>query len=129
MLLITRRTWSRRRGHRLAAGRGTLLRLGVGRFISRDPVLSEHPYLYGEHEPVMRVDPSGSQDFALDPKAGRMVWNYDKWQAPPIEWGDWDAGIGIGSPYAPVVKSPVSGAPYEKCDPNIHGKRANLLFF
>ena len=31
----------------------------VGRFISRDPVLSEHPYLYCEHEPVMRVDPSG----------------------------------------------------------------------
>jgi RHS repeat-associated protein len=33
--------------------------LHVGRFISRDAVLSEHPYLYCEHEPVMRVDPSG----------------------------------------------------------------------
>ncbi len=31
----------------------------VGRFISRDAVLSEHPYLYCEHEPVNRVDPSG----------------------------------------------------------------------
>jgi RHS repeat-associated protein len=31
----------------------------VGRFLSRDAVLSEHPYLYCEHEPVMRVDPSG----------------------------------------------------------------------
>ncbi len=31
----------------------------VGRFISRDPVLSEHPYLYCEHEPVNHVDPSG----------------------------------------------------------------------
>ncbi len=26
----------------------------VGRFISRDAVLSEHLYLYGEHEPVNR---------------------------------------------------------------------------
>ncbi len=31
----------------------------VGRFISRDPVLSEHPYLYCQHEPVNKVDPSG----------------------------------------------------------------------
>ncbi len=31
----------------------------VGRFISRDPVLSEHPYLYCQHEPVNRVDPTG----------------------------------------------------------------------
>ncbi|GIV16928.1 MAG: hypothetical protein KatS3mg022_2363 [Armatimonadota bacterium] len=31
----------------------------VGRFISRDAVLSEHPYLCCEHEPVNRVDPSG----------------------------------------------------------------------
>ncbi|MDW8321235.1 MAG: RHS repeat-associated core domain-containing protein [Armatimonadota bacterium] len=33
----------------------------VGRFLSRDAVLSEHPYLYGEHEPVNRVDPSGHE--------------------------------------------------------------------
>ncbi|GIV17875.1 MAG: hypothetical protein KatS3mg022_3310 [Armatimonadota bacterium] len=31
----------------------------AGRFISRDAVLSEHPYLYCEHEPVNAVDPSG----------------------------------------------------------------------
>ncbi len=31
----------------------------VGRFIRRDPVLSEHPYLYCQHEPVNKVDPSG----------------------------------------------------------------------
>jgi RHS repeat-associated protein len=31
----------------------------VGRFISRDGVLSEHPYLYCQHEPVNSVDPSG----------------------------------------------------------------------
>jgi hypothetical protein len=31
----------------------------VGRFLTRDTVLSEHPYLYCEHEPVNSVDPSG----------------------------------------------------------------------
>jgi len=31
----------------------------VGRFTSRDAVLSEHPYLYCEHEPVNNADPSG----------------------------------------------------------------------
>jgi len=35
----------------------------VGRFISRDAVLSEHPYLYCEHEPVNAVDPSGDDWF------------------------------------------------------------------
>ncbi|MCX6360085.1 MAG: hypothetical protein NT029_09770, partial [Armatimonadetes bacterium] len=37
----------------------------VGRFITRDTVLSEHPYLYCEHEPVGAVDPSGHLDIAL----------------------------------------------------------------
>ncbi|MEJ5250796.1 MAG: RHS repeat-associated core domain-containing protein [Armatimonadota bacterium] len=37
----------------------------VGRFISRDAVLSEHPYLYCEHEPIMRVDPSGDNPAAI----------------------------------------------------------------
>jgi RHS repeat-associated protein len=37
----------------------------VGRFISRDAVLSEHPYLYCEHEPVNSVDPSGYAPVAL----------------------------------------------------------------
>jgi RHS repeat-associated protein len=31
----------------------------VGRFLSRDAVRSEHPYLYCEHEPVNAVDPQG----------------------------------------------------------------------
>jgi len=38
----------------------------VGRFISRDPVLSEHPYLYCEHEPVNSVDPSGRIKFVIE---------------------------------------------------------------
>ncbi|MBM3495634.1 MAG: RHS repeat-associated core domain-containing protein [Armatimonadetes bacterium] len=33
----------------------------VGRFITRDTVLSEHPYLYCEHDPVNAVDPSGHE--------------------------------------------------------------------
>ncbi|MER3474685.1 MAG: hypothetical protein C4335_11785 [Armatimonadota bacterium] len=41
----------------------------VGRFISRDAALSEHPYLYCEHEPVHSVDPSG--DIAV--AAGAVV--------------------------------------------------------
>jgi len=37
----------------------------VGRFITRDTVLSEHPYLYCEHDPVKWVDPGG-QDRTWD---------------------------------------------------------------
>ncbi len=32
----------------------------VGRFNTRDTVLSEHPYLYCEHDPVNAVDPKGT---------------------------------------------------------------------
>ena len=42
----------------------------VGRFISRDAVLSEHPYLYCEPEPVIRVDPGGRVAIA----AGAVVY-------------------------------------------------------
>ncbi|MCC6729923.1 MAG: hypothetical protein IT208_11360 [Chthonomonadales bacterium] len=31
----------------------------AGRFVTRDTLLGEHPYLYCEHEPVGYVDPSG----------------------------------------------------------------------
>ena len=31
----------------------------VGRFITRDTVLTEHPYLYCKHDPVNGIDPSG----------------------------------------------------------------------
>ncbi|MCS6830022.1 MAG: RHS repeat-associated core domain-containing protein [bacterium] len=50
----------------------------VGRFLSRDAVLSEHSGLYGEHEPVHRVDPSGRAGaliggLVLVPGAGQVV--------------------------------------------------------
>lgn len=33
----------------------------VGRFITRDTLLSQHPYLYCEHDPVNLVDPTGHE--------------------------------------------------------------------
>ncbi len=54
----------------------------VGRFISRDPVLSEHPYLYCQHEPVNRVDPSGHLPKWLEEKweqvkeGAKKVWEW-----------------------------------------------------
>jgi RHS repeat-associated protein len=63
----------------------------VGRFISRDAVLSEHPYLYCEHEPVNSIDPTGR-------------WNWFeaiKWGAATLIGG----GIGffIGGPWGSVI--------------------------
>ena len=51
----------------------------VGRFITRDTVLSEHPYLYCEHDAANALDPSG---------------HYSDWN--PLDWDyrfnadDWD---------------------------------------
>jgi RHS repeat-associated protein len=36
----------------------------TGRFINRDTVLTEHPYLYCEHNPISLADPSGHFAFA-----------------------------------------------------------------
>src|SRR5205085_6715441 len=38
----------------------------VGRFISRDTELLEHPYLYCDHDPINAVDPSGHQALTND---------------------------------------------------------------
>ncbi|MCL6476201.1 MAG: RHS repeat-associated core domain-containing protein [Firmicutes bacterium] len=54
----------------------------VGRFISRDAVLSEHPYLYCEHEPVNHVDPSGRCWVAIAAAvvgAALTVWGMYEW--------------------------------------------------
>ena len=58
----------------------------VGRFISRDAVLSEHPYLYCEHEPVDYVDPSGNipqwvKDYA------KAAWEWTREHASDIRKG------------------------------------------
>ena len=65
----------------------------VGRFISRDAVLSEHPYLYCEHEPVDYVDPSGNipqwvKDYA------KAAWEWTREHASDIRKG---IGIVVGT--------------------------------
>jgi RHS repeat-associated protein len=64
----------------------------VGRFITRDTVLSEHPYLYCEHEPVGFVDPSGHEG----------VWDWIKRKGRDVrsfaeDWFDWGGGDLLGS--------------------------------
>jgi hypothetical protein len=60
----------------------------VGRFLTRDTVLSEHPYLYCEHEPVSRVDPSGHI-----PAWIKDIINFNK----PVTGPAWGWSIGIGA--------------------------------
>ncbi|MCC6729930.1 MAG: hypothetical protein IT208_11395 [Chthonomonadales bacterium] len=45
----------------------------AGRFVTRDTLLSEHPYLYCEHEPVGCVDPSGHVAVLLTTLVGAAV--------------------------------------------------------
>ena len=59
----------------------------VGRFITRDTVLSEHPYLYCEHEPVGFVDPSGHAPCGWTSSDPRFH------QDPPW-WGPWVGDVG-----------------------------------
>jgi RHS repeat-associated protein len=48
----------------------------VGRFITRDTVLTEHAYLYCEHDPVNRIDRDGHDDepITLFPKGKMPGW-------------------------------------------------------
>ena len=50
----------------------------VGRFITRDTMLSEHPYLYCEHDSVNRADPSGHQSLG-----GVAPWQFWQPGQPP----------------------------------------------
>jgi len=74
----------------------------VGCFITRDTVLSEHPYLYCEHDPVNAVDPSGNTG----------VWKFLRLLA--ISVTHWSDG-GEGEPYPieilPPLPSPKVGPP------------------
>ncbi|MCC6729926.1 MAG: hypothetical protein IT208_11375 [Chthonomonadales bacterium] len=79
----------------------------AGRFVTRDTLLGEHPYLYCEHEPVGSVDPSGHEDnpiaavtlggITVVPEPGRPG---DHW-APP--------GFSLLVPWLPAL--PVVGFP------------------
>jgi RHS repeat-associated protein len=69
----------------------------VGRFITRDTVLSEHPYLYCEHEPVGFVDPSGHFDIR---EVVHQGWDYF--------WGGIGGGVGalVGAGGAGTAATP-----------------------
>ncbi len=82
----------------------------VGRFLSRDALRSEHPYLYCEHEPVNRVDPSGMCDVTgwlgrtlqLDFRFSREDWRQI---ADGIDrMANFEIGLGV------VLAGPVPGA-------------------
>ncbi|NSW79712.1 MAG: hypothetical protein HPY54_11830, partial [Chthonomonadetes bacterium] len=95
----------------------------VGRFTSRDAVLSEHPYLYCEHEPVNSVDPSGRLlgeilvGLALVALVATIILpahpshepppRYSPPRRSPPFYGDED-GDGIPDPYDPVPYSPTN---------------------
>jgi hypothetical protein len=69
----------------------------VGRFLTRDTVLSEHPYLYCEHEPVNCVDPSGHQAAATGVIGGLLlIPGVGEAVAPFVIAGAVGAGIGYG---------------------------------
>jgi RHS repeat-associated protein len=64
----------------------------VGRFITRDTVLSEHPYVYCNADPVNAVDPTGHLSLTF-----RDYWN--------AFWGGVGAFIG-----GTVTATPTAGA-------------------
>ena len=69
----------------------------VGRFVTRDTLLSGHPYLYCEHDPINGADPSGH--LAVDVNgAGGLVPRPPGVPAytPP---GYIDISIGLGTPF------------------------------
>ena len=78
----------------------------VGRFITRDTVLTQKPYLYCEHDPVNAVDPTGhcvmypapGGGYSYKPPSGPGLWDrIKKW------WSDWWNG---GPPSPPVEVTP-----------------------
>jgi RHS repeat-associated protein len=68
----------------------------VGRFITRDTVLSEHPYLYCEHEPVNSVDPSGHQSIYIGGGAMVVVSPLGGWIDGGILFNPITGDTGIG---------------------------------
>jgi RHS repeat-associated protein len=73
----------------------------VGRFVSRDAVLSEHPYLYCEHEPVNAVDPQGFFKVRVKP--------YIKWKGIKVSVDEDSLDIKITLPWRPVPGGPEIG--------------------
>jgi RHS repeat-associated protein len=80
----------------------------VGRFISRDSVLTEHPYVYCEADPVNAVDPTGHFN--------QKFW---VWFLSLLTFGQ------SGDPNSPVVEMPSDpapiGQPYDRSKPGGSG--------
>ncbi|MCC6729416.1 MAG: hypothetical protein IT208_08755 [Chthonomonadales bacterium] len=82
----------------------------AGRFVTRDTLLSEHPYLYCEHEPVGSVDPSGHLTWW---DAVKVYMAY--WGARPITMteppGPPASTVGPPPPWWPGNGGPMPGPP------------------
>ncbi|MCC6727902.1 MAG: hypothetical protein IT208_01025, partial [Chthonomonadales bacterium] len=67
----------------------------AGRFVTRDTLLGEHPYLYCEHEPVGSVDPSGHDyiTFGLGAAFSYLVGGDVGSIGIAFDPGTWDLGI------------------------------------
>ncbi len=85
----------------------------VGRFITRDTVLSEHPYLYCEHEPANFADDDGFSKKKVPPRRGGKggsgdpkVHNIKYPSKGRAEQGARDRGYG-----KPIHHPPADGAP------------------
>jgi RHS repeat-associated protein len=77
----------------------------VGRFITRDTKLNEHPYLYCEHDPVNWVDPSGHgltrYDRVIDWIGDKIGGIVDKGAGNPVVSGS--AGVARAGVQAFVI--------------------------
>ncbi|MCX6359823.1 MAG: RHS repeat-associated core domain-containing protein [Armatimonadetes bacterium] len=71
----------------------------VGRFITRDTVLSEHRYLYCEHEPVGAVDPSGDSPLAI---AVAVAGGVSYWFGNAADDQGWEFGTNIGMVFGDI---------------------------
>jgi RHS repeat-associated protein len=76
----------------------------VGRFVTRDTVLSEHPYVYCNHDPVNAVDPSGHTPYWLS----EIVKFGTPTTPPQLGFGIFAGWLAIGG-LAEYVTSPPSG--------------------
>jgi RHS repeat-associated protein len=89
----------------------------VGRFITRDTLLSEHPYLYCEHEPVDHVDPDGHQatrpgpggtkyriDMNESPRPDMHIYYPDGTETNITDKGGWRRGTHRGNKLVPIPK-------------------------
>ena len=81
----------------------------VGRFVTRDTYLNQHPYLYCDHDPINKVDPSGHDNVSIT-----LSWTFIQISASYGE-GGFHASIGVG------VTAPGPGISWSPDSPNPKG--------